>query len=120
MKWLKALYKESESFRNFTANTGLAVSDMAELNKDLKKAGELEDITLNFLEVLCENRRLNCLPAVCDKYAKLYSIMNREEKITIISAHELGEDERGEVKEALKKGQKGTQFTLEFKEDPTI
>ncbi len=104
MEWLQAIYKESKSFQDFTKNTGLSVKDMRKLNEDLQREGGLSDITLKFLEVLCENKRLGMINHIAAKFGKLYSIMNKEEKIRIISAAELSQSEQAEVMDALRQG----------------
>ena len=93
---------------------------MRKLGGDLQEKGELQDITVKFLEVLTENKRLTLLRQVTEKYMKLYSVMNREEKITIISAHDLDSSERDEVAEALRQGQSGTTFSVEYQVNPAI
>ena len=120
MTWLKELAKGDEGFRNFTLNSGLSVQSMKSLNEDLKTAGDLNDISLSFLEVLCENKRLMSLTTIIDKFQKLYQLMNKQEKITIISADELSSSEQGEVLSALEQGQSGKKFSLEFTTDPSI
>jgi F0F1-type ATP synthase delta subunit len=52
---------------------------------------------MRFLGLLCENKRLKDLPDIADKYFKLYNVLNKEEKIIIISAHELESSEKDEV-----------------------
>ena len=47
---------------------------------------------MRFLTVLAENKRLNKINDIAEKYAKLYQEFNKEEKITIISATDLTED----------------------------
>ena len=44
---------------------------------------------MNFLTVLAENKRLVFIREISDKFVKLYSEFNKEEKITIISAEAL-------------------------------
>jgi len=46
--------------------------------------------------------------------------MNREEKITIISAQELNSSEKQEVLSALQENQPGKSFNLEYKIDESI
>ena len=53
------------------------------------------------MEVLAENKRLVYLRAIAERYAKLYQQVNKEEKITIISAVELNDSEKAEVLAAL-------------------
>lgn len=59
---------------------------------------------------------------VADRYIKLYQQFNKEEKITIISAHELGDDERRQVLQALKSNPQnaGKDFVIDFKVDESI
>jgi F-type H+-transporting ATPase subunit O len=68
----------------------------------------------NCIDTLIENKRLDLLPKVIDKYVEYYRILNREENITIISAEELSEDDRSKVHDALKKSHAGVNFTLKF------
>jgi F0F1-type ATP synthase delta subunit len=53
------------------------------------------------LEVLADNKRLSEISVVADKYVKLYKTLNKEEKITIISAEDLSSGEKAEVLAAL-------------------
>ena len=57
---------------------------------------------MNFLNTLIENRRLDALPKVIDKYIDYYRILNKEEHIIIISAADLSDSEKGRVVDALK------------------
>jgi F-type H+-transporting ATPase subunit O len=59
---------------------------------------------------------------VADKYAKLYQQFNKEEKITVFSAHRLSSDEEQQVLGALKANpqNQGKEFVIEFKVDETI
>jgi F-type H+-transporting ATPase subunit delta len=79
-------------------------------------------LTIKFLEILADNKRLSEVSQVADKYVKLYKTLNKEEKITIISAENLSSDEKAEVMAALKAnpGNEGKEFTLDFTLDPTI
>ena len=56
---------------------------------------------MRFLTVLAENKRLNQINDIAEKYAKLYQEFNKEEKITIISASDLTEDQKSQVVSAL-------------------
>ena len=54
------------------------------------------------MEVLAENKRLVYLRAIAARYAKLYQQVNKEEKITIISAMELNDSEIEDFADAVK------------------
>ena len=95
---------------------------MREMNESLKDIGKFDSLTMKFLEVLAENKRLFEIKLVCDKYAKLYKTLNKEEKITIISAEELSGEEKSEVLTALGANpmNAGKEFTIDYTLDPAI
>jgi F-type H+-transporting ATPase subunit O len=53
------------------------------------------------MEVLAENKRLNFIKEVAQKYKRYYAAFNKEEKITIISAASLSTAQESQVLEAL-------------------
>jgi F0F1-type ATP synthase delta subunit len=77
---------------------------------------------MKFLEVLAENKKLKYISGISDRYQKLYKELNREEKITIISAEPLSSGEQGEVLTALQANpqNQGKQFILDFTVDASI
>lgn len=120
--YLQSLYKNSETFRNFTMNAGVGLKEITQFNEALRSVGDFHHITYKFIEVLAENKRLNYISAIADRYQKLYKELNREEKITIISAEALNSSEQAEVLAALQANpqNQGKQFQLDFTVDPTI
>ena len=120
--YLQSLYKNSETFRNFTQNAGVGLKEITQFNEALKSVGDFHPITYKFIEVLAENKRLNYISAIADKYQKLYKELNREEKITIISAEALNSGEQAEVLAALQANpqNEGKQFTIDYEIDETI
>jgi len=120
--YLQSLYKNSETFRNFTQNAGVGLKEITQFNEALKSVGDFHPITYKFIEVLAENKRLNYISAIADKYQKLYKELNREEKITIISAEALNSGEQAEVLAALQANpqNQGKQFQLDFTVDASI
>lgn len=87
--YLSELYSHSESFRQFTENAGVGHKEIRLLNKALLETAPFNDVTMKFLEVLAENKRLIYIKVIATKYQKLYQQFNKEEKITIISAEAL-------------------------------
>jgi F0F1-type ATP synthase delta subunit len=71
---------------------------------------------------LAENKRLVYINGIATRYQKLYRLLNKEEKITIISADKLDSSEESEVMNALKANPQnaGKEFQLEFTIDPLI
>jgi ATP synthase F1 delta subunit len=122
MKFLGELYQNSESFQLFTQNAGVGIKEIRQFNVGLQEAGDFHQVTLRFIEVLAENKRLMFIKEVAEKYAKLYQQFNKEEKITIISAYTLSKDEETQVLHSLKANpqNQGKEFFIEFKVDESI
>jgi len=120
VKELKELYNKSENFRSFVFNVSFKRKEQLTVFQSLFDGLEFHEVTKNFLEALIDNKRVSELPKVLDKYIDYYRILNKEENITILSAQELQENDKKKVVEALKKSQKGVNFTLKYKIDSTI
>ena len=94
MVFLGQLYENSESFQQFSQNAGVGIKEIRAFNDSLLSTGaDISPVTIRFLEVLGENKRLMFIKEVTEKYQKLYQQFNKEEKITIISAYKLSSDE---------------------------
>ena len=94
MVFLGQLFENSESFQQFSQNAGVGIKEIRAFNDSLKSTGaDISPVTIRFLEVLGENKRLMFIKEVTEKYQKLYQQFNKEEKITIISAYKLNSDE---------------------------
>lgn len=72
LRYLQEIFKHSEQFRLFTENAGVGSKEMAQFNIALKETAPFCETTLKFLAVLAENKRLNFIGEIADKYAKLY------------------------------------------------
>jgi len=77
----------------FTQNAGVGTKEITLFNSALRSIGDFNDLTMRFLEVLAENKRLVYISGISLRYQKLYQQFNREEKITIISADVLSGSE---------------------------
>lgn len=122
MQYLKDLYKHCENFRLFTENAGVGIKEVNLLNQALQETAPFSSTTIRFIEVLAENKRLVFIKEIAEKYAKLYAEVNKEEKVTIISAKELSSDQKGQILSALKANpqNEGKEFTVEYEIDDTI
>jgi F-type H+-transporting ATPase subunit O len=116
------MYDNSESFKLFTQNAGVGAKEIRAFNEALSGLGDFHPLTIKFLEVLAENKRLIYISGIATRYQKLYQQFNKEEKITIISAVDLSSSEQDEVLQALKANPQndGKEFTLDFTVDSTI
>lgn len=95
------MYENSESFKLFTQNAGVGAKEIRLFNEALQTLGDFHPLTIKFLEVLAENKRLIYIQAIAQRYQKLYQQFNKEEKITIISSEALSSAEEQEVLTAL-------------------
>lgn len=122
MKYLQEILKYSDMFKLFTENAGVDSVAIAKLTNALKETAPFSETTLRFMVVLAENKRLNRLGDISEKYAKLYQEFNKEEKITIISAADLTADQKKQVVAALESNpqNQGKQFTIDYEVDSTI
>lgn len=122
MKFLSEVYSNSESFQMFTQNGGVGVKEIRSFNAGLQEAGDFHKVTIRFIEVLAENKRLMFIKEIAEKYAKLYQQFNKEEKITVISAYRLSAEEEQQVLTALKANpqNQGKEFVIEFKVEESI
>jgi F-type H+-transporting ATPase subunit O len=120
VKNLKELYSQSEVFQNFIFNTAFKRTEQSSILNYVEQAAGLNPLTVEFLHTLVENKRVDLLPKILDKYVDYYRILNKEENITIISAEDLSNEDRERVRESLQQANKGVTFTLKFQVDPTI
>lgn len=102
MIYLSELYKASEPFRMYTQNAGVGKKEINALNGVLSETAPFNPLTIHFMTVLAENKRLGQIYDIALKYKKFYQLFNKEEKITIISAEELTSAQQAEVVAALK------------------
>ena len=72
MLYLAELYTHCESFRLFTENQGVGSAEIRKLNEALLQTAQFSDVTLHFLTILSENKRLIYLKEIALKYQKLY------------------------------------------------
>lgn len=120
--YLSELYTHSESFRQFTENAGVGLKEIKLLNNALLETASFHETTIHFLTVLAENKRLIYIKDIAGKYQKLYQQFNKEEKITIISAETLTNDQQSQVLKALQANPQnaGKAFTIEYSVDKNI
>ena len=119
MKYFHEIYQCSETFRNFVKNPGFGNKELDAL---LTSVPDIHPVTIRFLTILSDNKRMKFIKLVAEKYIKLYGQFNKEEKITIISAKDLSESEKQEVLSALQENpnNQGKEFQLEFKVEASI
>jgi ATP synthase F1 delta subunit len=122
MRYLSNLYENLESFRIFSDNSGLNATQIFSFSQELAKAGEFSNTTLKFLDLLGKNKRFMYINEIAKKYIRSYLLLTKEEKITIISAQELTQDEQSQVKRSLMENpeNEGKTFVIDYSVNPNI
>lgn len=122
MHFVKDIYEHMESFRILTYNSGLNATQINSFASELGKLGNFCDTTYKFIDLLAKNKRFMFINEIASKYIKSYSMITKEEKITIISAQELNSNERAEVKKALEENPDnvGKTFIIDYTVNPNI
>ena len=65
MVYLKALFDNSEEFRLFTMNGGVGIREIRAFNEGLQEVASFNPLTIKFLEILAENKRLLYIDGIC-------------------------------------------------------
>jgi len=90
----------------FTQNAGIGGKEIKAFNQALRDTGaDIASVTVRFIEVLAENKRLMFIKQISERYQKLYVQASKAEKISkvqIISAYKLTGEEEQQVLNALK------------------
>jgi hypothetical protein len=70
--YIQQMYDNSESFKLFTQNAGVGAKEIRLFNEALNGLGQFHPLTIKFLEVLAENKRLIYISGIAQRYQKLY------------------------------------------------
>lgn len=122
MRYIISLYENVQAFRLFADNSGLNASQVNSFSEEVAKCGQLTSTTLKFLDLLAKNKRFMFIHEIAKKYIRSYLMLTKEEKISIISAQELSEEEKNEVKKALADNPEnvGKTFIIDYSVNPSI
>jgi len=91
-------------------------------SEELGKCGEFCSTTLKFCDLLGKNKRFMYINEIAKKYTRTYLLLTKEEKITIISAQELNQSEKDEVKKAISSNpeNEGKTFIIDYSVNSSI
>lgn len=130
----------------FTASDNEIISDMIRIREILNEVKQLEEyfaspivdaktkklfvkkafdqkisnITLNFLLLLIDRKRINILSAITDNYIQIKNRRLREQDFEITTVVPLTDDQNTELRELLKKLSAARVLKITVKQDPTI
>lgn len=72
ISFIKEMYDNSETFRLFTMNGGIGKREMTKFNEGLMSIAEFNPLTIKFLVILAENKRLVYIHGISTRFLKLY------------------------------------------------
>jgi F-type H+-transporting ATPase subunit delta len=122
MLFIKDIYTTSELFRTFSANSGLNANQINHVMSEIGKSADFTNSTIAFIDLLGQNKRFMFIKEIAEKYIKNYNLLSKEEKIKIVSAHELSQSQREQVKNALQENpqNKGKSFVIDYETNSDI
>lgn len=122
MLFIKDIYSTSELFRTFSANSGLNANQINHVMSEIGKSAEFTNSTIAFIDLLGQNKRFMFIKEIAEKYIKNYNLLSKEEKIKIVSAKELSQTQREQVKTALQDNpqNKGKSFVIDYEVNSDI
>jgi F-type H+-transporting ATPase subunit delta len=113
------MIEESDDFRRLVRSPVLSAGQqLRALEAILGRAG-IGGITANFLKVVARNRRLFALPDMIRGFARLVAEHRGEVAAEVMSAHELDDEHRNALTDALK-ASLGKEIKLTARVDPAL
>ena len=106
--------------RDVVNNVGIGKEEYGIFINSLNDVQKLTPVSLKFLDLLYENKRLYNLSPIIDVYLKFYEGITHKESIIVVSADDLNENEKKEVLSALQQSYKSNNIQVSYKTDSTI
>lgn len=119
MKDLGAMLEASSDLRDMIADPRIGKAAQSKIITDLAAKAKLQDITVNFLNVLIENRRLNILGAVIKRVHEELAKMRGERVAKIKVAQDLTAAQIKELEVSLAKAS-DSKVSLDIQVDPSL
>ncbi len=116
---LKATLAGSKDLQDVLANPRIAKDLQAKVMADIAKKAGLQELTLNFLGVLIQNRRLGALAQIIETVQKEIARRRGERTAFVTVAQDLSPKQIKELQESLSKST-GASVSLQVQVDPSI
>lgn len=120
LKKLSGLYKTDPKFKEFMVNPLINPYQKNQVFVgDLKNKLKLNDLSVNLLSVMSENRRLKNLPDVERSFSQIMAAVRGELPCVITSAKPLSDVKKKEVEDSLR-AFTPKKLLIDYKTDPSI
>ena len=117
---LANLYKSDSKFKDFMVNPLVSPAQKSHVfQNDLKNKLKLSDVSVNFLTVVSENRRLKHLPEIHASFGQIMSAVRNELPCCIMTAKPLADARKKELEETIRTFT-DKKLIIEYKTDPSI
>lgn len=120
LKKLTSLFKTDGRFREFMISPLIGPHQKNQVfEKDLKSKLKLNDLSVNLLSAMSENRRLKNLPEVNHAFGQIMASIRNELQCTITSAKPLPDAKKKEIEDSLKAFTK-KKLVISYQQDQSI
>lgn len=120
LKKLAELYKTDHKFKDYMINPLISPFQKSQLfENQLKKKLNLNDLSVKFLSVVSENRRLKFIPQVQAAFHQIMMAVRNEIPCSIVSAKPLPDAKKKEIEDSLK-AFTSKRLLISYSIDPTL
>lgn len=118
LQTISKYFKNSQNLKNFIADKTFDKTQQKEVLSTITK--DSDELTNNFIDTVLENRKLYLFEKMINCYDEFMKLQNKEESIKVVSAAELGKDEKKRLAESLGKKLGHSNFTVVYESDASI
>lgn len=116
---LQELLSENKEFGDYLENPLWSQNDKREVLQKTAKLLNLNDETLNCLDVVVENGRISDLNLILDDYEKIYNCKNNVMKVSVETVKKLSSAQNNKLKKVMEKIF-GKQIVVDYVINPKI
>lgn len=116
---LNAMIGESEDLRRLLSSPVISRDDQSKTLSTIADKAGFNALTVNFIAVVADNRRLSVLPAIINAFKEILSAHRGEATAEVVSAAELSEKQITDLGDSLKQAI-GTKVTIDASVDPEL
>lgn len=96
LKEIANLFSSDENFKNILMNPRVETEEKLDVIKEIFPEYNNE-VFVKFLAIIIDEKRINIIEDISDKYSECYNLLNKELKIKIITAMKLEEEQITEI-----------------------
>jgi len=111
---------EASDFELMVQSPGIPAKEKVACFEAIAKKGGYQDVSLNLLKLMVENRRIHELDKFIDAFEMFYRVEKGQVVCHVTSAKSLSADQKAMVADALKARAKGAQTIVSYAENPAM